>query len=314
MPQAKFLITGATGDTGRGATEILIKQGFAVRALVHREDERSARLSAAGAEIVIGDLLNPDDARRALESVSAAYFVYPIAPGLIEATAYFAQAAKETGVGAIVNMSQISARREAKSHAARNHWIAERVFDWSGISVTHLRPTFFAEWLLYPGNRRGIVEKAAIELPFGDGHHAPIAAEDQARLIAEILTTPMTHAGKTYSLHGPIEMNQAGVAAAVSEVLGRKITYQPISIPRFRARLEKVGWPAFLTQHLCEVALDYQNGIFSGKDKVIAEVTGKAPMTVQEFVKRHREAFAQPRHEIRALAVRKAREQERSRP
>jgi len=47
-------------------------------------------------------LLDPDDARRALESVSAAYFVYPIAPGLIDATAYFAQAAKETGVIAIV--------------------------------------------------------------------------------------------------------------------------------------------------------------------------------------------------------------------
>jgi hypothetical protein len=67
-----------------------------------------------------------------------------------------------------------------------------------------------------------------------------------------------------------------------------------------------------MTQHLCEVALDYQNGIFSGKDKVIAEVTGQAPMTVQKFVKQHREAFAQPRHEIRASAVRKAREQERS--
>src|SRR5246127_905702 len=106
MPQMKFLITGATGKTGRSATEILIKRGFVVRALVHREDERLARLCAVGAEIVIGDLLNPDDARRALESISAAYFVYPIAPGLIEATAYFSQAAKETGVGAIVNMSQ----------------------------------------------------------------------------------------------------------------------------------------------------------------------------------------------------------------
>jgi uncharacterized protein YbjT (DUF2867 family) len=51
MSQRKFLITGATGNTGRSATEILIKQGFAVRALVHREDERSARLSAVGAEI-----------------------------------------------------------------------------------------------------------------------------------------------------------------------------------------------------------------------------------------------------------------------
>jgi NAD(P)H dehydrogenase (quinone) len=291
MPQMKFLITGATGKTGRSATEILIKQGVAVRALVHREDERSAKLAAAGAEIVIGDLLNPDDARRALESVSAAYFVYPIAPGLIDATAYFAQAARETGVGAIVNMSQISARREAKSHAARDHWIAERVFDWSGIPVTHLRPTFFAEWLLYPGFHRSIVEKGAIELPLGDGRHAPIAAEDQARLIAEILARPAAHAGKSYSLHGPIEMNQAGVAAAVSEVLGRKVTYQPITIPQFRERLESAGLPTFLTQHLCAVALDYQNGIFSGEDKVIAEVTGQPPMTVQEFVKQYQEAF-----------------------
>jgi NAD(P)H dehydrogenase (quinone) len=297
MPQMKFLITGATGKTGRSATEILIKRGFAVRALVHREDERSAKLSAAGAEIVIGDLLNPDDARRALESVSAAYFVYPIAPGLIDATAYFAQAARETGVGAIVNMSQISARREAKSHAARDHWIAERVFDWSGIPVTHLRPTFFAEWLLYPGFHRSIVEKGAIELPLGDGRHAPIAAEDQARLIAEILARPAAHAGKSYSLHGPIEMNQAGVAAAVSEVLGRKVTYQPITIAQFREHLERAGLPTFLTQHLCAVALDYQNGIFSGEDKVIAEVTGQPPMTVQEFVKQYQEAF-KPEHVI----------------
>jgi len=30
-------------------------------------------------------------------------------------------------VHAVVNMSQISARREAKSNAARHHWLAERL-------------------------------------------------------------------------------------------------------------------------------------------------------------------------------------------
>ena len=88
----QFLITGAAGSTGTNAIEILTQQGHSVRALVHREDERSARLGAAGAEVVVGDVLDPDDARRALEGVDAAYCVYPIAPGLIEATAYFAQA------------------------------------------------------------------------------------------------------------------------------------------------------------------------------------------------------------------------------
>jgi hypothetical protein len=35
----------------------------------------------------------------------------------------------------------------------------------------------------------------------------------------------------------------------------------------------------------------YQNGIFSGEHKIIAEVTGQPPMTVQEFVALHRDAF-----------------------
>ena len=108
------LITGATGFTGRYATEILTKDRVPVRALVHKEDERAHDLRSLGAEVVVGDLLNLNDARRALEGVSNTYFIYPIAPGIIDATAYFAQAAREAGTKAIVNMSQISARRESK--------------------------------------------------------------------------------------------------------------------------------------------------------------------------------------------------------
>jgi NAD(P)H dehydrogenase (quinone) len=46
-----------------------------------------------------------------------------------------------------------------------------------------------------------------------------------------------------------------------------------------------------LIQQLCAVALDYQNGLFAGEDKIIAELTGQSPMTVQEFVTLHRNAF-----------------------
>ena len=117
----QLLITGATGSSGTSTVASLIQQGHAVRALVYREDERSSKLHTAGAEVIVGDMLDLDDARGALEGVDGAYFVYPIAPGLIEATAFFAQAAKEAGIGSVVNMSQISARRDSKSHAARDH-------------------------------------------------------------------------------------------------------------------------------------------------------------------------------------------------
>jgi hypothetical protein len=47
--------------------------------------------------------------------VSAAYFVSQLIPGLIDATAYVAEATREAGLRSIVNMSQISARRESKA-------------------------------------------------------------------------------------------------------------------------------------------------------------------------------------------------------
>lgn len=292
MSSRRILVTGATGETGGYTTDLLLEEGFAVRAFVHKADERSDKLKARGAEIVVGDLLELDDVRSALKDVNAAYFVYPIRPGLIDATAYFAQAAKDAGLDGIVNMSQISARSESKSHAARDHWIAERVFDWSGVPVTHIRPTFFAQWLTYPHNRKHILERGVISQPLGNGRHAPIAAEDQARLIAAILADPAPHKGQIYSLFGPVEMDQAGIAKAVGEVLGRPVDYEPITIDTYRMRLEGAGvMPPFLIQHLCAVAQDYRDGIFAGTDDVIGRVTGKPPMTVQEFVTAHINLF-----------------------
>src|SRR6185369_4503262 len=149
MTQSKelFLITGATGNTGAHTVRLLRERGRRVRALVHTLDERAARLREQGAEVVQGDLLDFPTVSAATAGVSAAYFNYPIRPGLIEATANFAQAASEAGVHAVVNMSQISARREATSNAARQHWIAERLLDRTALVTAHLRPTFFMEWL-----------------------------------------------------------------------------------------------------------------------------------------------------------------------
>ena len=180
MIQGKVLVTGATGDTGGATVEELLSRGHRVRALAHRQDERSKQLQERGVEVVFGDLLDFGAMRTALKGVQRAYFGYPIRPGIVQATAQFAQAAKEAGVDGIVNMSQISAREDAKSHAATDHWLAERVFDWSGVTVAHIRPTYFAEWLLYlaPMIRAGL-----LHVPFGTGRHAPIAAEDQARVI-----------------------------------------------------------------------------------------------------------------------------------
>ena len=311
MSHPLFLITGATGATGGAAARFLLKEAAGVRAFVHRIDERSEALRKAGAEIVVGDLLDFAAVRAAAKGVQRAYFVYPIRPGLVQATAQFAQAALEAGVEGVVNMSQISAREDSRSHAAQEHWLAERVLDWSGLTVAHIRPTYFAEWLLYlaPMIRHGVIYG-----PFTTGRHAPIAGEDQARVIVRILEDPEAHRGKIYPLYGPVEMTWPEIAETVGRVLGRSVQYQTVPIeklaeiiagatagrpPRndagsFYSEADRItGRPGsdFLVQHLREVAVDHTDGLFAGTNDVVERIGGRSPLTVEAFVDLNRSAF-----------------------
>lgn len=292
MSQADILVSGATGRTGGVAIDNLLKMDKRVRAYVRKDGEEAAALRKRGVDIAIGDFTDIDAIEAAMQGIRSAYFLHPISPGIVQASAFFAQAAKEAGVTAIVNMSQISARRNATSNAARDHWMSERVFDWSGVPTTHLRPTFFADWLVYPHFAREIWASRQIVFPFGQGRHAPISTDDQGRVIAHILAAPDGHGGKIYPLHGPRELDHVEIAAAMSDVLGAKISYAPLSIEAFRQRMEQTyKFNPFLVQHLCEVAQDYQNGVFAGTNDVVEKVTGEPPLSVAEFIAQNRAAF-----------------------
>ena len=313
MARQRFLVTGATGDTGSHTVEQLLARGHQVRALAHREDNRSKRLQKIGAEVVIGDFLDFDAMRTVLKGVRGAYFCYPIRPGILQATAYFSHAAKEAGVDCIVNMSQISAREDAKSHAAQDHWLAERVFDWSGLTVVHLRPTYFAEWLL---NLAPMIRAGRLHVPFGTGRHAPIAAEDQARVIVGILENPASHRGRIYPLYGPVEFTYKEVAQVLSRALGKDVQYKQVSIEtmlqimasggqkppaghsartmygEFEQAPDRRAGDSFVIQHLREVAIDHQNGVFAGTNDLVERIGGRPATTLEAFIDKQRAAFA----------------------
>jgi NAD(P)H dehydrogenase (quinone) len=240
--------------------------------------------------MVEGDLLDFRSVSAAMIGVYAAYFCYPIAPGkLLQATAYFAQAASEAGVHAIVNMSQISARRAAKSHAAQDHWLAERLLDRTALITTHLRPTFFAEWLNWWWRRED--GEGVLRLPFGTGHHAPIASRDQGNVIAAILQNPDPHNRQVYPLFGPEDLDHHAIAAKMAAVMGIPVRFEPIDIATFGAALTSRGAPAPLVQHLTNVAQDYQDGVFAGTNNLVEVLSGIKPFTVEEYVAANRAAF-----------------------
>src|SRR5437763_15089698 len=176
-----ILVTGAAGQlggVGRTVTELLLARGLPVRALVRREDDRAAALRAAGAEVVVGDLLEPADIYRAVSGCRRVYFGLSVSPGDLEATVTTAAVAREVGVDALVNMSQMTVsqmdiHRTTPSRQQRQHWLGEQALLWSGLPVVTVRPTIFLDsfWMLAGTSVR---ERGRIELSFGLGKTNPV--------------------------------------------------------------------------------------------------------------------------------------------
>lgn len=283
-----ILATGATGDTGRPTVKELLKKGLKVRALARREDARSQELASLGAEIVYGDITSLRDMRWVMDGVDRAYFCYPIAEGLVEAAVIFAQVAREQGVEHIVNLSHKQSRPVARSKVTQNHWLSEQVFEWSGISTTNLRVTFFAEWLLYIS---AFIQRGRYVVPFNkDGRFAPLAAADTAKIIANLLEKPEGHAGQAYELHGPKEYSHEELAAEVGRVLGIDLPFEQLTVSVF---LELAGLEdhTVLRRHFEAAELDQQEGLIAGLDDIGTKIIGSPLMTVEAFVNANRARF-----------------------
>src|SRR2546422_2912094 len=106
-----ILVTGAAGQVGsvgRTVVGLLLDRALPVRAMVRRDDERAASLRAAGAQVVIGDLLEPGDVYRVVSGCNRVYFSMSPSAGYLEATVTMAAVARETAVSVLVNMSQMT--------------------------------------------------------------------------------------------------------------------------------------------------------------------------------------------------------------
>ena len=290
MTTPKILVTGAGGKTASYVVEQLIEEGFPVRALVRRLDERSDRLTSLGAEVVVGDFLDIESLRSAMAGLKRAYFCYPPADRLLEATTNFAIVAKEVDLEALVNMSQFEVRDAHPSHLANQHWLGESVLEWAGASVTHIRPTFFAEMTVILSGET-IASDGKIYLPYGNGKHAPVAAEDIARVVVGVLKDPGPHAGKIYKVTGQKELSITEIAAIFTEVLGKPVEYVDIPLEAWQKALADLGLSPFLIQHLGHMAEDRKNGHFAGVTDVVQNVGGREPQSLEDFIRANAKAF-----------------------
>lgn len=297
-----ILVTGAAGDigaVGRTVTASLLEKRHKVRALVRREDERSDALRRMGAEVVLGDLTDLESMHRALEGVSRLYFGMSISPTYLEATVNAAAVARDHGVEAFVNMSQMTVTQmditqSTNSPQHKLHWLAEQALEWSGLPVVTVRPTVFLEGFFVRLAAPGIREADELRLPLGSARTSPISAADVARAVAVILDNPGPHTGKIYNLTGFESADLEHYALAFSEALGRTIRYRDIPVEAWADALRKAGVPDHLLKHLLVMADLHRQGRYDRMTDDLRRLTGQPATQVQDFVKLHAAAFTRP--------------------
>ena len=104
MNRPKILVTGATGRTGAAVLSELLKGGYAVRAMVRREDARAAALRAKGVDIAVAEITDMERVLAAMRGVQRAYWLPPYDPAMLTGAAVFATAAREARLEAIVSL------------------------------------------------------------------------------------------------------------------------------------------------------------------------------------------------------------------
>src|SRR6201997_668242 len=202
MIKPRIIVTGATGKTGSVVVSGLLKAGYPVRALVHQEDGRSARLKAQGAEIAVADMSDVERVADALKDVQRAYYCPPFDPYMIQGAAAFVVAAREARLEHIVGLTQWLASPSHPSLMTRQHWLAGRGFSLTpDVGHTIVNPGFFADD--YMVMMRSAANLGVFPWVFGDSRNAPPSNEDIARVAVAALIDPKRHAGRRYRPTGP---------------------------------------------------------------------------------------------------------------
>jgi uncharacterized protein YbjT (DUF2867 family) len=269
-----------------------------VRALVRREDNRAEALRRLGAEVVQGDLTDLASMHRAIEGCKRIYFGMSVSAAYLEATINTAAVARHHGVEAFVNMSQMTVSQMSISETTDSpqhklHWLAEQALSWSGLPVVTMRPTVFLEGFFLMLAAAGVRTSSELALPMGGGKTSPISAVDVARAVAAILDDPAPHIGQIYDLTGPESADLDHYARAYSEALGRPIRYRDVPLAAWSEGLRRMRFPEHVISHLSAMTELNRLGRYDRMTDTMQKLTGQAPTSMRDFVKRHAVEFEQ---------------------
>ncbi len=284
-----IVVTGATGRTGRRATEMLLAKGEKVRA-VGRDAKKLAPLVELGAEPFVGNVEDVDSMTNAFDSASAAYLVLPEDTSQQDlrvhqervSDSYFA-AITNAHVQFVVNLSSIGAQHAKNTGPIVGLHNQEQKLDRiAGLNVLHLRAAYFMENLfmsIAPLRSMGT-------LPGGLRADAPmpwIATKDIGEYAASRLAARNFSGSSIQELHGQRDISMKEAASIVGNAIGKpNLAYVQVPSMMLAPALVKMGLPEKTAELLIEMWDGANAGLIVPQEARSARNT--TPTTLESFV------------------------------
>lgn len=245
----KIAVTTPTGHVGSAVADLLLDRGDDVSVkLLGRRPEALRKFVEKGAQISIGSQDDPDHLIKATQGVDALLWVTPPGYGSDNVRAFqnrlgkaAATAIRTNRIPRVVNVSSIGAQFVSGVGPICGLHDVESWLDDTATNITHLRPGFFFENLLWQLD--SIRNWGRISLPLSGTRRYPmIATCDIAHIAVERLLDQTWTGHVVQELHGSADLCFDEVARILADILGRKIVY--IKCDREEAR-----------QHMIESAM-----------------------------------------------------------
>jgi uncharacterized protein YbjT (DUF2867 family) len=283
-----ILVTGATGKNGTEIIKRLSGRGERIRAMVHKRTDILNVTHNCALQFVEADFDDATSLRKALDGVQRAFLVTNSSEKAEERQLRFVALARESGVKHIVYLSQLHASLDSPLRFLRYHAVVEEALRRSGMSYTNLRPNLYMQGLLMFGQL--IASEGRFFAPVGDARVSVVDVRDVASVAVAALTQTK-HEGKTYDITGPEALTHAEMAAQLSQLLDRSVTFVDIPEQVFREELRRLQVPDWEADGLIEDYAHYRRGEASDISTAIEEATGQPPHSFREFVRDYRAAF-----------------------
>jgi uncharacterized protein YbjT (DUF2867 family) len=278
------LITGATGNVGSRVVDRLLQRGERPRVFVRDADKARARYGDR-VDVVVGDLFDAGSLAPALAGVDALFLVNSD-HGLEARDEAAAKVAVAAGVKRLVKLS--SADAEQQTGTGVWHARGEEAIRATGIPFTFVRPSGFMSNALYWA--RSIKAEGVVRSSTGDGRIPFVHPDDIADVVTAVLAS-RDHDGEVLPITGPEALSYGQMTAKLGAAIGKTLTYEPMSDEV--ARQQQIAWGA--TPAMVEARLSIFRAIREGRlatvTRGVERVTGRSPMTFDQWAQANAEAF-----------------------